>query len=206
MLQISLRTLRRRMSEYCITQKMFQSTITELELDDKVREIVRYFPQIGYRRLLGELERQSIMITRSKARECLQRYLYNLSAGVTKRWLQGPVSRKNIASKDRYLYRILMGTMSLYGMFFILFLYFHIIQETYGDMMKKLHTICFFGCQQMEKTKEENHRKHILTNSLKTQAYRWKNLKPWWPTGKSVNHSSTVIFRSDSTSEWVSDI
>ena len=29
-------TLRRRMSEYGITQKMFQSTITEFELDDKV--------------------------------------------------------------------------------------------------------------------------------------------------------------------------
>ena len=50
---------------------MFQSTITELELDDKVREIVRYFPQIGYRRLLGELERQSIRITHNKARESL---------------------------------------------------------------------------------------------------------------------------------------
>ena len=54
MLQISLRTLRHRMSEYGITQKMFQSTITELQLDDKVRQIVRYFPQIGYRRLLDE--------------------------------------------------------------------------------------------------------------------------------------------------------
>ena len=64
-------TLRRRMSEYGITQKMFQSTITELELDDKVREIVIYFPQIGYRRLLGELERQSIRITHNKARESL---------------------------------------------------------------------------------------------------------------------------------------
>ena len=71
MLQIFLRTLRRRMSEYGITQKMFQSTITELELDDKVREIVIYFPQIGYRRLLGELERQSIRITHNKARESL---------------------------------------------------------------------------------------------------------------------------------------
>ena len=47
MLQISLRTLRRRISEYEITQKMFESTITELELDDKVTEMVRYFPQIG---------------------------------------------------------------------------------------------------------------------------------------------------------------
>ena len=83
--------------------------------------------------------------------------------------------------------------------------YFHIIHDTYGDMMKKLHTICFFGCQQMEKTKEEDHRKHILTNSLKTQTYRWKNVKPWWPTEKSGNHSSTVIFRRDSTSEWVSE-
>ena len=67
-----LQILRRRMSEYGITQQMFQSTITELELDDKVRGLVRYFPQIGYRRLLGELERQSIKITRSKARESLQ--------------------------------------------------------------------------------------------------------------------------------------
>ena len=64
---------------------MFQSTSTELELDDKVREIVRYFPQIGYRRLSVELQRQSIRITRSKARESLQRDLYNLSVGVTKR-------------------------------------------------------------------------------------------------------------------------
>ena len=46
MLQTSLRTLRRRMSEYAITQKMFQSTITELKLDDKEREIVRFFPQM----------------------------------------------------------------------------------------------------------------------------------------------------------------
>ena len=84
-LQISLRTPPRRMSEYGITQKMFQSTISELELDDKVREIVRHFPQISYRRLLVELERQSIRITRSKAREPLQPYLYNLSVGVTKR-------------------------------------------------------------------------------------------------------------------------
>ena len=60
------------MSEYGITQKMFQSTITELELDDKVREIVRYFPQTGYRRLLGELERQSIRVSLNKARESLQ--------------------------------------------------------------------------------------------------------------------------------------
>ena len=95
MLQISLRTLPRRMSEYGITQKMFQSTITELELDDKVREIVRYFPKIGYRRL-GELERQSIRITRSKARISLQRID---PVGVTERWLQGPVSRRKYSVK-----------------------------------------------------------------------------------------------------------
>ena len=38
-----------------------------------------------------------------------------------------------------------------------------------------------FGCLQMEKTKEEGHRNYILTNSLKTQDYRWKNLKPLKP-------------------------
>ena len=45
MLQISLR---RCMSEYEIPIKMFQSTITEFELDDKVRETKRYFRQVGY--------------------------------------------------------------------------------------------------------------------------------------------------------------
>ena len=94
--QISLRTLRRRMSEYGITQKVFQSTITELELDGKVRQIVRYFPQIAYRTLLGQLERQSIMITRSKTRESLQRID---PVGVTKRSLQGPVSRGKYSVK-----------------------------------------------------------------------------------------------------------
>ena len=44
MLQISLRTLRRRMSEYGITQKMLQSTITELELDGKIRGNSKIFP------------------------------------------------------------------------------------------------------------------------------------------------------------------
>ena len=53
----------------------------------------------------------------------------------------------------------------------------------------------------MEKTKEEDHRKHILTNSLKTQDYRWKNLKPGWPTAINGNLSSTVIFRRNLTSE-----
>ena len=72
--------------------------------------------------------------------------------------------------------------------------------------MKKLGRTWFFGCQQMEKAKEEGHRKHILTNSLKKHDYRWKNLKPWWPTEKSGNHSSTVVFRRDSTSEYESDI
>ena len=72
-------------------------------------------------------------------------------------------------------------------------------------MVKKLRTTCFFGCQKMEKTKEEGHRKHILTNSLKIKDYRWKNVKSWWPIEKGGNHSSTVIFRRGSTSEWVSE-
>ena len=36
-------------------------------------------------------------------------------------------------------------------------------QDTYRDMVEKLCTICFFGCQKMENSKEEGHRKHILT-------------------------------------------
>ena len=52
------------------------------------------------------------------------------------------------------------------------------VQDTYGEMMKKLCTTCFFGCQQIEKTKQKGHQKHTLTKSLKRQDYKWKNLKP----------------------------
>ena len=38
--------------------------------------------------------------------------------------------------------------------------------------------ILLFWTPTNAKPKEEGHRKHILTNSLKTQDYRWKNLKP----------------------------
>ena len=79
-----------------LKQKMFESTITVLELDDKVTEMVRYFPQIAYRRVLDELERQSIRITRSKARESLQR---TDAVGVTERRLQGTVSRRKYSVK-----------------------------------------------------------------------------------------------------------
>ena len=79
-----------------LKQKMFESTITVLELDDKVTEMVRYFPQIAYRRVLDELERKSIRITRSKARESLQR---TDAVGVTERWLQGTVSRRKYSVK-----------------------------------------------------------------------------------------------------------
>ena len=118
MLQISLRTLRRRMSEYGITQKMLQSTITELELDDKIREIVRYFLQIGYTSLLGELERQSIRITRSKARESLQQID---PVGVTERWLQGPVSRRKYSVFFKlflWLYLVPLPNISTFTSFF----------------------------------------------------------------------------------------
>jgi len=91
MLQIPLRTLRRRMSEYGLTQRMFYSNISEDELDIKVRNIINMFPNIGYRRLMGELERQGFHICRDKARESLRRID---PVGVTSRWLQGPVIRR----------------------------------------------------------------------------------------------------------------
>ena len=72
-------------------------------------------------------------------------------------------------------------------------------------MMKKLHTSCFFGCQKWKKQKRKATEDiyWLLANSLKTQDYIWNNLKPWWPTGKSGNHSSKVIFRRDSTHMFI---
>ena len=124
MLHISLRTLRRRMSENNITQKMFQSNITEQELDEQVRQIVRNFPEIGYRRLLGELECQGIRITRIKARESLQRVD---PIGVAQRWLQGPVRRRRYSVKGPLSlwhidgnHKLIRYTLSLFGTFVLL--------------------------------------------------------------------------------------
>ena len=58
MLSVSLSTVRRRMREFNVSVKDLYSNITEGELDNVIREILRDFPNCGYRRALGELKRR----------------------------------------------------------------------------------------------------------------------------------------------------
>ena len=57
MLGVSLRTVRRRISNFGLSIRGLYSNLSDVELDPLVTEICSAFPDIGYRRLLGELVR-----------------------------------------------------------------------------------------------------------------------------------------------------
>ena len=56
MLAISLSTVGRRMQEFKLSVKDLYSSLSDEELDNRLRDILRDFPNCGYRRALGELE------------------------------------------------------------------------------------------------------------------------------------------------------
>ena len=91
MLNVSVRTVRRRMLELGLVQRSFYTHVDEQTLDDKVRRICIEFPKIGYRRLMDEFSRQGIRVSRTKARESLRRVD---PIGVTERWLRSPIHRR----------------------------------------------------------------------------------------------------------------
>ena len=91
MLGVSLRTVRRRISNFGLSIRGLYSNLSDVELDPLVTEICSAFPDIGYRRLLGELERRNIRISRTRARESLRRVD---PLGVMSRWVRGPVTRR----------------------------------------------------------------------------------------------------------------
>ena len=73
MLGVSLRTVRRRINQYGLFKDAYRTDITDAELDDIVYHVMGQFPNIGYRRLEGELRSRNIMITRARCREVLRR-------------------------------------------------------------------------------------------------------------------------------------
>ena len=91
MLGISLRTLRRRMSDDNISVSSCFVDMSNEELDKIVLEICIAFPGIGYRRLLGDLMRQGYRICHDRALESLRRVD---PVGIVERWVKGPVSRR----------------------------------------------------------------------------------------------------------------
>ena len=57
MLSVSLTTVARRIREHGLLNLLQYSTISDEDLDGIVRDVQELFPNIGYRRMLGELTR-----------------------------------------------------------------------------------------------------------------------------------------------------
>lgn len=72
LLQVSKRTIERRLAEYGITARSF-CDITNAELDAHVQEIKLFNPNVGSKNLAGYLAARNIRIPRQRVRESLQR-------------------------------------------------------------------------------------------------------------------------------------
>ena len=66
MLNISVRAIQRRLQDFDLLIRASQSPINDSELDDVVAEIIKVFPKIGYRIMLGELGRRKIKVTHTE--------------------------------------------------------------------------------------------------------------------------------------------
>ena len=73
MLGVSLRTIRRRMSEYNLSVRACYTSIDETDLDHAIRELKGEFPNSGYRIMDGLLRQRGIRITQSCLREAMHR-------------------------------------------------------------------------------------------------------------------------------------
>lgn len=73
MLGVSVRTVRRRMSDYGLSIRARYSVITEVELDDIVRGIQQELPMCGNRQMQGHLLSRGYRIQQSRIRESQRR-------------------------------------------------------------------------------------------------------------------------------------
>ena len=70
---VSLRTIRRRMSEYGISIRAKYSTLTDEQLDTYVSAIQHEFPRCGNRQMQGHLRAQGIVMQQNRIRESQRR-------------------------------------------------------------------------------------------------------------------------------------
>lgn len=83
MLGVSLRTIRRRMSEYNLSVRAYYTDIDDSGLDHAISELKGEFPNCGYRIMDGLLRQQGIRVTQFCLREAMHRVDTN---GVTVRF------------------------------------------------------------------------------------------------------------------------
>ena len=90
MLSVSLRTVRRRMTEFGIKHGETYTDITDDQLDVGTTEVIRDFPNSGYRMVNGILVGKGIRVQLSRVREAIHRCD---PEGVALRWLAGMHNR-----------------------------------------------------------------------------------------------------------------
>ncbi|XP_028412583.1 uncharacterized protein LOC114535478 [Dendronephthya gigantea] len=73
MLNVGKRTIERRLHEFGISINTTFSSINNDDLDAVVRDIVKEFPNVGYRRLTGFLRVKGISVQQQRVREALRR-------------------------------------------------------------------------------------------------------------------------------------
>ena len=73
MMGVSVSTIRRRMADLDIRISDMYATISDSDLDEKVREIKEYYPNHGSRMLQGQLKSQGTRVQRHRIRESLRR-------------------------------------------------------------------------------------------------------------------------------------
>jgi len=73
LLGVSLRTVRRRMSEFGLSVREYYTDINDSQLDFIVEGVKSIFPNYGYRMLQGHLRGLGIILTQQRVRESLNR-------------------------------------------------------------------------------------------------------------------------------------
>lgn len=72
LLQVSKRTIQRRLAQFRISARLY-STVTDDELDNQVRDIKLYNPDVGSKNLTGYLASRNIRVARQRIRDSLYR-------------------------------------------------------------------------------------------------------------------------------------
>ena len=73
LLGVSLRTIRRRMSEFGLSVRARYTTLSNSQFDYIVEEIKYLFPTCGYRMLSGHLRSHGVVVTQQRVRDSLNR-------------------------------------------------------------------------------------------------------------------------------------
>lgn len=103
LLQTSVSTVRRRMTEFGITIRSTYSTIDNEQLDEIVSELQRHYPNCGYRLLKGHLAAMGHRLQESRIRDSLRRVD---PVGVMSRWIHSIQRRRYSVAGPNMLWHI----------------------------------------------------------------------------------------------------